>query len=252
MASEKPKPTNLPLEGLRLERRGYHMQAEVHPPVVLNKKRGYEFAAELAEYIEPSSAKVGTERWLFTSAMEGSPNSRFEVGLSTTRIQIGVAFPTATQEWVEDRVREVIQRFEDFFQPKLLTGSAAMVRATLPIDGDARTFLAQNVMNIDMSRLRQFRRPVHMVGMKLLLPAYKTKDDKGGEDWQLSVTVESLVEDPSRVYLEADARWPVPGEWNEATIDTLVQHSVDVYDYMKDRVLGFIAWQRTEKGGSGS
>lgn len=252
MASEEPKPTNLPLEGVDLERRASHIAAEVHPRMVLDRKRGYEFAAELAEYIEPSSAKVGTERWLFTSAMEGSPNSRFEVSLSPTRIQIGVDFPTVTQEWVEARVREVLQRFEDFFQPKLLTGSAAMVRATLPIDGDAREFLAQHVMNIDMSRLNQFRRPVHMVGMKLLFPPYKTKDGKGGEDWLLKVTAESLLDDPSRVYLEADARWSVAGEWNDRTIDTLVQHSVNIYDYMKGSVLGFIAGPRTEKGERGS
>ena len=102
----------------------------------------------------------------------------------------------------------------------------AKVMATVPIDGDAREFLFTHVANLPKEKLNPLRRPVHLFGIRLGMPAFqvetppKGKKKKGqiieSAEWGVDVKAESLAVDTRKLFLEATGQWP-PGaeemEW---------------------------------------
>jgi hypothetical protein len=249
MSTEPPEPTNLPVKGATPDVRGSYLAADIQPPIELPRKRGHEFAGALADYIEPNKVELDADRWRFTRPLRGGPHSRFEIILQDTRIQVSAVFPGESSEWLEERFREVLLRFEEFFRPQILIGSAAMVQATWPINGDARIFLATHIMHLDLARVNRFNRPTHVVGLRFSLPPHQLPEGEGGQDWLLELKAESLVEDPAKVFLEADARWVAPGPWTHDTIQTLIEHSVTVSDSMRKYLLGFLGDPEAEGAG---
>ena len=236
------KATNRPDSRAQVAPRGYYVAAGFHPRLHLNRKSGFEFAATLSDYIDPSNAELGETEWVYSQTIGSSPHSRLRVTVGPARIQIHGEFPSHSQEWFEERFGVVLQRFRERFKPELVLGSKAMVRGLLPVEGDARVFLAEHLMNIDARRVGPFARPIHLLGLRFSLPAYVNRSREGatGADWSVNVRVESLMEDPSQLFLEADADWPEPFSWEESTGTKLVERLQAVGDYLRKNVVAFL------------
>ena len=255
MADSAQEPTNLPAGEGDLELRGCHLGVNFHPAIALAPKRGLEFSTLLSERVDVTKVDLGSGTWVFSLPLPETPKGQFQIAVTAQQIQISATFPATTTppEWIETRQMEVLRRFESFFRPTLILGSAAMIRATLKIDGDARVFLANHVMHLDQSRLRLFKRPAHLVGLRLSFPPYKLKTDgaEKSEDWSLQVKAESLVEDPSKLYLEADGRWQARDgmKWDKEAATVVTERLVTVSDYVRKNVVEFVRGCDGEKGG---
>lgn len=234
--------THRPVEGAKIAPRGYYLAVTFHPSIKLERKRGYEFAANLTDYVDPSNASVEQHKWTFSQPMDGSVNSKLYVAVTTNRIEISLDFPKNAKEWFEERQISILKRFAEQFKPGMILESAAMIRGTLEIDGDARTFLARNVMNIDEGPLRPFARPIHVIGLRLVFPPFEVKRENETRitDWLVEVKAESLSEDPSRLFLEADGRWHKPATWSDDNIIAAVRRQNDVSSFLEENVAEFL------------
>jgi len=153
---DEPKPTHRPKEGAPLETIGYHMRVIFHPVIRLESKKGWEFGQKLADFIEPSQSNLKADEWTFIQPQGASPNSFLTVTVRPSDVQLNATFPAHGKEWYETRYLLLLKKFADFFKPELILESSAMIRGTVPVDGDARTFLAGHVMNMSPNRTDPF------------------------------------------------------------------------------------------------
>lgn len=167
--------------------------------------------------------------------------------ITDQQLQIDALFPTYPQEPFEQRNAAVLERFGTWCRPNFIVHSAAMIRATVPIQGDARIFLAEKVMHLNAEEREIFRpvfgRPVHIVGMRLQFPPFQEENKNVSADsagWTIDVKVESLAEDPKKLYLEAHGIWHQPVVWNEQNLEQAVQHLGMVKDFMNQQVIEFL------------
>jgi hypothetical protein len=234
--------THLPVKGSRLEPRGYYLGIAFHPPIRLERKRGYEFAAALADFVDPSNVTVEDHAWVFSQPIPGSPRSQLTVSVAKSQLKIDAEFPRQAKEWFEDRQTAILRKFVELFAPTLILQSAAMIRGVLPIDGDARTYLAQRVMNVRGEYFAPFGRPIHMIGLTLGFPPCRVESPDGArvEDSLVQVKVESLVEDTSKLFLEASGEWPQPLKCSDEALDKVVRRQDEVAAYLEKRVTEFL------------
>ena len=91
-------------------------------------------------------------------------------------------------------------------------------------------------------QIKKLNRPIHTIGLRFMLPPFKQEGAVARkEDWLLEVKTESLMEDPHRLYIEADGRWQnTPMQWDDEATQTVVNRLVKVSEYLKDHVLDFL------------
>jgi hypothetical protein len=246
------EPTNRPKAGAKLETLGYHLSVQFHPEIRLEQKRGWEFGKALAEIIEPKKSDLQDELWSFVQPQGSSPNCYLSVTVRSSDIQLHVSQPVQSKEWFETRYGLLLGRFADFFSPKLILLSSAMIHGLLQIDGDARAFLGEHVMNMSPSRVDPFGRPIHLLGLRFFFPPFRRKGKKGKEavtDWQVNVKAESWLQDPSKLYLEADADWPTARQWTESAVNKVLEHLDEVGNYLEKNVVAFLQHRPKEEKG---
>ncbi|MEK7711063.1 MAG: hypothetical protein AAB341_04125 [Planctomycetota bacterium] len=234
--------SNLPLDNARIEPRGYYLALSIHPPVRLERKKGYEFASLLSGFLDPRSVSIEDHQWTFSQPVSGSVRSQLQVVVLPNQVQVIADFPRDAKEWFEGRQLQVLKAFGNTFSPVLILDSAAMIRGTLPIDGDARTFLAQHLMNMGDDRFREFRRPIQLIGLKLVFPPFQAMGEQGVKvtDSLYEVHAESLLEDPAKLFLEISARWQQPLPWSGDNLDKVIQRQQEVTDYLEQNVAAFL------------
>lgn len=240
--SDESEAKHLPVAGASIEPRGYYLGIAFHPPIRLERKKGYEFAAALADYLDPSNAMVEDHAWVFSQPIPGSARSRFQVSVSQSQLKIDAEFPRQPKEWFEGRQMAILGKFVQLFVPTLILQSEAMVRGVLAIDGDARTFLAQRVMNIKGEHFSRFGRPIHMIGLTLAFPPFRfeSSGEIKVEDSLVEVKVESLVEDPSKLFLEAKAQWVQPVKCDDEHLSRVVGRQDQVSAYLQTKITEFL------------
>jgi hypothetical protein len=246
------EPTNRPRPGAKLETLGYHLRVDFHPTVRLETKKGWDFGKLLSEFIEPNKSELKEEAWFFRQPQGASPESFLSVTVGPSDIQLHASNPVHLKEWYETRYGMLLQKFAEFFKPELILGSSAMIHGLLPIDGDARTFLATHVMNMNPSRVDAFGRPIHLLGLRFFFPPFRHKGRKGKEavtNWQVNVKAESWLEDPSKLYLEADADWPDTSQWTSSAANKLLEQLGTVGQYLEKNVVAFLQHEPDENPG---
>lgn len=252
MSNEPQEPTNHPVPNARLQPRGFGLKVRFHPEIKLDKKRGHLLAASLSDYLGIEKNELESHKWTFVEPLSGDPGSRLLVIVTPDSLDLDIRFPPQAQEWVERRFRAVLDGFYEQFNPSLLLNSEALVRGTLQINGDARTFLSTYVMRMDDSQIDPFGRPVHLIGLRFFFPPYQAaaeQDSAGSADWAVGIRAESLMEDPGKLFLEADAEWFNPSAWNAASADTLIAHLSTAREYLEQKVVRFI--RESPQGGIG-
>lgn len=239
--SEKPH-THLPASGATIQYTGYHFLVSFAPAIRLDRKAGCSFAALLAEHVEPEDVDLTGEAWTFSTPVGATANSRLTISVLRDQIQVEAFFPTDSPEWFETRTGLVLRTFGAEFKPKAILQTGAMVRGRLQIDGDAREYLANHVMHVHKQRVAPLGRPVHLIGLRLFLPPYQEQgqDKSVTVDWHVNVKAESALDDPSKLFLEADAQWPFPLEWSAEGLEKVLDRLRIVKEYLDERVMAFL------------
>lgn len=239
---ESEEPTHLPKPGASIDARGYTLTLRIHPEIKLDKKRGFQFAVALSDYLNLEKNDFESHKWTFFEPLAGEPSSRFIITVGPNSLKLDIRFPTQGQEWVETRFGHVLTRFREIFKPEFLLQSEATVRGTLSINGDARTFLASHVMCMDLDRVDSFERPIHLLGVRFFFPPFvkKVGEESQITDWPVAVRAESLMEDPSKLFLEAEATWVEAKKLDEEVIAGLIEHLNAVKQYLEINVMQFL------------
>lgn len=214
---------------------GYYLNVSFHPGISLEKKLGYEFATTLAEYLEIDASSFESTAWHLSSKRDG-----VAIALEQSQLTIAGENPAGgkSQEWYEHRYQEVLTRFAQKFEPQIVLGSKAMVRFLLDVDGDARDFLAQRLMNVTPKRFGPLQRPIQLLGMRISFPPFMREWKDGPElknettDWSLELKVESWAADPRKLFVEADASWQEPMQWDGETVEKLVGRLDQLTSYL--------------------
>src|SRR5260370_1119122 len=115
---EEPGPTHLPEPGARIDARGYAISLRFHPEIKLDRKRGFQFAVALSDYLNLEKNEFESHKWSFFEPLAGEPTSRFVITVSPNSIKLDIRFPTQGQEWVETRFGHVLARFREIFKPE--------------------------------------------------------------------------------------------------------------------------------------
>lgn len=236
-------PTNLPKHGAELEPRAYIIAIQFHPPISLSKN-GYKFAADISDYLEARTLSLQPHQWQLSQPL-GSGLMQLTVGPELIQFEVGQ--PEHAIGWIADRCRMVLETFHDTFKPKVMLVAAAKVVGTMQIDGDARLFLAKHVSSLDTKRFTMLNRPIHIFGIRVTCPPYKKEQKKGKKKvvvaqapWNVDIKAESWAEDPTKLWLEADAQWPGPFPWDASNIKEAVSHLQLVKDYLAQDVMQFL------------
>jgi hypothetical protein len=255
MTESAPQPTHRPQAGAEIVPRGYALGTHFHPPISLSKG-GYNFAHAISEYLEARSVVLDPTKWTFSQPLSGSAESGLHLTIEPNLILLEAAYPAGHRmEWIENRFKMVLEVFGDMFKPKVSLDSMAKVNATMQIDGDAREFLVRHVTKLDPNRFSLLKRPIHAFGIRVFCPPYQKIEKKGKRQqkveevlWHVDVRAESLIEDPTVLYLDAEASWPVPGDWSGPKIREIVGHLDTVSDYLGKDVIEFL--QNPTSGGT--
>ncbi len=264
MSSEPaPQPTNRPKEGEKVQPLGYLARVAFHPEIRLSDNRkGYEFLKTLSEVFDPTRTDFKGETWEFVQPLGSSPNCVLAVTVLPAVLQFVASLPENPLEWYETRFLLLLEKFRAFFKPKMVLQSSATVTGLLPVDGDARAFLAGHVARLNQ-KIAPLGRPIHLFGLRFFFPPFKTaalaKNGAKGKrkkptetvtDWQVNVRIESLLEDPSKLFLEAEADWVNPTEWDSAAETRIQQHLATVWEFLENNVIAFLKQKPEEKQGA--
>jgi hypothetical protein len=251
MTHGSQEPTHLPTPGAELEVLAYGLQASFHPSIKLERRKGLELAGKLSSALDAREVALGENQWVISQPMGASVNSKFAVTIDESTISIEAALPTDKLEKFDNRAHVILTEFKKMFDPQLLLRSQSMVRATLQIDGDARMFLCSHVTHFDTAKLKPLGRPVHLFGIRFFMPPYeqtsappakpgKSKAKKAAKtavDWMIDVKAESLIQDPSKLFLEATAEWQTPRPWDKRIVEHVVQGMDTTLDYLRDNLI---------------
>lgn len=72
MSSAEHEPTHLPEAECSLQPIGYAIGVQFHEPLKLIPQKGLEFAAKLADYVDPRGVVVKDDAWIFTQPLGDS------------------------------------------------------------------------------------------------------------------------------------------------------------------------------------
>lgn len=244
------QPTDLPAEGATLQARSWGLAVVFAPEIRLRRSSGLDFARRLTENIEPTDVNLGEQAWVFTKPTGENPNSKQTVTVTPNIVRIEAAYPVEAQELFETRSSSVLQQFSEQFSPTAIIQAAAMIRGQLQIDGDARKFLAHHVAHLEPEQVGPLQRPIHGIGLSLFLPPFSIErkgQKKETTDWQLQLKIESLLQDPSQLYLEADAHWPQPTQWSKEAIRLIPDRLRILNDYLRSEVISFLGQKDQEE-----
>lgn len=256
MSSAEHEPTHRPLPDASLQFIGYFLALQFHPPVKLGRQAGWDFASQLSDIVDPRGANIEDNLWQFSQPL--GDGGEFRITVQDQTVRFDAKNPTSPLEWFELRCPAILEKFCARFSPKLLLTSVAKAAATLDIDGDSRDFLTAHVMKMDRRRLGPLNRPIHLLGLRLVLPAFEITEPPSSKrkkaktvasaDWQAEVKAESFAADSSKLFLEVSGQWPVGAEWDKKATDAAVGRLETVKTFLKDHLLSFLTAE-LENGG---
>jgi hypothetical protein len=257
MSSAEHEPTHRPLANAEVQPLGYLIGLQFHPPIKLIHAKGLEFAAKVSTHADaPRGLDLQESQWSFSQPLGATSRGVFQVIVKESALILEVAFPSHALEWLEHRFEFIVEEFRKMFTPGLLLASSAAYRGTLQVDGDARTFLTTYVTKMEPKRLSPLGRPLHLFGIRLLMPPFQEQKPPEGKrkkakivrtvDWVADVKAESLVEDTGKLFLETTGEWQTPKKWDEKASKSVVGQMATVSDFVKNNFVPFLTSESNE------
>jgi len=241
MADENPISHD---EELPLDWKRYCLRVDFYPPIKLERRDGLKFAEDISEYVELESVQPGVSEWNMAGGAT-CDGMHFKIGKHS--IVLDAIEPPNNLKWYEHRFEPVLSAFGEVFSPQVALRRNAIVTSLvdLPESLDARSFLGGWVMHMHPNKLAPIERPLHVLGVRLFFPPF---EEDGGEqpgqtrtiDWSVNVRVESCINDPGKLFLEANADWSEPIPWNGDLVKRAVQCLDEAQTFMSDKVVKFL------------
>lgn len=202
-----------------LKTRGLHTVVRFAPRITFDKQHKQQFQMKASEGFDWQRQEYADHAWQLSSPQsEGDSRSQLKFGVFPDAVNFEDYFPTTPFELYLDNLKLALDGFAAVFDPRLIIGTGIMVRFTAQSETkDARVYLGQQCLHLD-DRLKPLQRPVHAVGLKLLLPPLPPQAGSEVPNWQAEVKLESLVEDVTQLFVEVDARWANPINWDTSAI----------------------------------
>ncbi len=231
----------LPAENAKIDWKRYYLRIGFHPAIKLSRNDGLRFALGVGEYLDlehvrPSAGEL--------SLAGGSVCEGVHVDISRQFISLDAHDPQNHLEWYENRFRPVLNEFAKVFQPQIALHCNVTVVGMIDMPGgiDARSFLGGYVMLMHPHKLTPIKRPLQVLGVRLLFPAFDESEDVDGEkaDWSVDVRVESSIADTKKLWIEADADWNSSEEWGSGFTDKAVGRMKVIEDFVSDRLVKFL------------
>ncbi|MBN2561483.1 MAG: hypothetical protein JXQ75_11195 [Phycisphaerae bacterium] len=218
-----------------IKTRGFHAGVRFAPHALLDKHHKQQFQLKSSEGFDWRRQEFTDKGWyLLSPQAEGDPRSQLKLSVQPDLMNFEDYFPTGPLDVFCDNMKLALECVASVFNPKIIVGSGAIIRITAQSEGkDARVFLGQQCLHLD-DRLGPLRRPVHAVGLKMLLPPLPGKDKP---NWQVEVKIESLVEDVRQLFVEVDARWANPSSWDPQVV---VDRIRTAHDFATHEVVDFL------------
>lgn len=225
-----------------IKTRGLHVGVRFAPHANLDKQHKQQFQIKSNEGFDWRRQDYLENAWhLISPQGEGDPRSQLKLSVQPELMNFEDFFPTGPFDLFQDNLRLALDCVASVFHPRLIVASGAVIRFTAQSEGgDARLFLGQRCLGLN-NRLGALGRPVHAVGLKLLLPPLPPKQ---GPNWQAEIKIETLVEDVRQLFLEVDARWGQPSQWDP---DVVVERIQIAHEFATTRLVDLLR----ELGGAG-
>lgn len=244
--SQDSEHTHRPLSDAKRELLGCYIGVNFHPAIRLDRKKGFDFASTISDYVQTEKVESTEENWLISN-----PSQKLTISITPQSFQFSQLEVRLAQELVDERYKVVLDRFADQFKPEIMLSSAAMIRALLPIDGDARAFIGGHLMNMLPSTIRFMERPLHILGLRLFFPPYTSANSEHAEvgveekkkiheDWSADVKIESWLDDPSKLFLEVDGRWDDPKQWDKNSVDEAWSRLSTVSNFVDNELRSYL------------
>lgn len=230
MTDSNPGQDAFPTAGNEIEWLGYRVSVGFHPPIKITRKGGHEFASKIYSAMEAGSTNVDGPEWVFHGA---GAYDGMSVRVKTNSIIASVVYPQSAQDWYEERFAAIFSIVGRMYDVKMILSSEATANGLLQTSGDAREFLGGNLMFMHPAKLGSFPRPLHILGLRLYFPPNEETE------WGVDVRVESWTDDPTKLYLEADAEWDVARAWNSSERSAASNVQI-VTDFMNKNLLQFL------------
>ncbi len=204
-----------------IKTRGLHTGIRFAPQVALDKTHKQKFQIKANEGFDWQRHEYSDRVWrLATPQPDGDRRSEIKLTVQPDTMTFEDSFPTGPLEVFLDNLKLAMNAVADVFNPQVMLGSGTIIRMTVEAEGgDARVFLGKHCLQMD-DRLKPLGRPVHGVGLKMLLPPLP---GEGQPKWQATLRIESLVEDVRQLFIEVDARWSNPTQWSPQAVLERVQ-----------------------------
>ncbi len=190
--------------------RGVTVLVQLAPPVSLDPNT----QKDLQRAVEDRAVEINYVRRATEGVEFGRrhPNSREQLRVSARpqRLSIEEVFPRADMQFVVKEMDEIVKAALETLRPGILAAITVRVRkqASAP-GGDARVYLGERVLQLPQDRTRAFGRPIHMVGVKFMLPPFQLTSEGEGtvsahDTDGIEVRIESLNEDIADLYVECE------------------------------------------------
>ena len=232
--------------------RGVAVQAQLAPPVSLDPntqkdlQRAVEDRAVEINYVQRATEGVEFGR--------RHPNSREQLRVSARPQRLGIEedFPRADMQFVVKEMDEIVKAALETLRPGILAAITVRVRkqATAP-GGDARVYLGERVLQLPKDRTHAFGRPIHMVGVKFMLPPFQLTSEGEGtvpthDTDGIEVRIESLNEDIADLYIQCEHHFLAAREPSSfESLESLVQ---DTEKFMDRQVAEFLQIADSDEG----
>lgn len=216
--------------------RGIHVGIRFAPQASFDKAHRQQFQMKASEGFDWQRHEYAGNVWRLSSPQpENDRRSELKLTVQPDAMAFEDQFPSGPIDLFQDNLKLAMGVIEDVFSPQLmLGGSGCLIRLTAQAaTGDSRRFLGKHCMRMD-EQLKPLGRPVFGVGIKLLMPAVQ---GEGQPNWQATMRVESLMEDPKQLFIEVDARWANPVQWSA---DEAANRLRIAYDFSTKQVVSFL------------
>ncbi|MFO0974245.1 MAG: hypothetical protein U1A27_12520 [Phycisphaerae bacterium] len=229
-----------------IKTRGYHVGLRFAPTATFDKAHRQSFQLKLSEGFDWRRQDFGEKAWVLLSPQaEGDPRSHTKLTLQPDTLNFEEFFPISPLDAFCDTLKLALEGTAAVFGPRVVLGSGAMIRLTTSVPGDdARVFLGNRCLHLD-DRLAVIGRPVHAVGLRLVLPP-TAEMVSGGAPWQAEVRIESLVEDVRQLFVEVDTKWLAPCPWSP---ETIVERLRAAHEFAVEKMLNFLEQFEPPVGG---
>lgn len=177
-----------------------------HPPLLHSDKKLRELFTRLGSIHEFTQYQQPTEGTAQFHRMWRATNERLACNLHRDRIEMIHDFPSTDLQGFWRTVQDILTESTKALQIPAFILQQYLIRKTAnPLgEPDARKFLIQNVCSIKNHALQAFGRPFHGVGLRFFFPATPEAP------FEFDVKVESLLRDPTQIFLENTAKFYLP------------------------------------------